>query len=197
MYFLADNFTAKSSLRDFDLSRNKSLRTLETTAQSIDGALRDGSLHTASSLFTHALSTITSPVFSEVTTFYRDYNFPGAPCRIIASWLPKSDYLPLSRPQAQKAKEASQHRERFDVFYRMHELRDFQLALCADVWDRAEEYSVQTSKLVVAGEKARRGFSNSFPEPLVIYHPRGSNHDHSEGTYGVGTSHKPTAWTPL
>ena len=52
-------------------------------------------------------------------------------------------------------------------------------------------------KRVVANEKARRGFSNSFSEPLVIYHPWGSRPDFSEYMGGVGRLSHPTAWTPL
>ena len=75
---LTIDFTARSSLRDFDLSRNKSLRALEVTGRNIDGTLRADPPDTAASLLTYALSTITSPSFSKVTVFYRDYDFCGA-----------------------------------------------------------------------------------------------------------------------
>ncbi|KAF9642564.1 hypothetical protein BDM02DRAFT_3193019 [Thelephora ganbajun] len=68
---------AGTSLRDFDLSRNKSLRTLEITARHLDCALEAGSPGTTPSLLTYALSTITSPVFSEVIVYHWDYDFCG------------------------------------------------------------------------------------------------------------------------
>ena len=69
---LANKFTVKSSLGDFDLSRNKSLRTLETTARSVDGALGGDSPDTASTLLEHALSTITPPTFFRIIVVFRD-----------------------------------------------------------------------------------------------------------------------------
>jgi hypothetical protein len=59
---LVDNLTAGDP-HHFDLSRNKSLRTLEVNAWSI----RDPRL------LIYALSTITSPAFSKVTVFYRGF----------------------------------------------------------------------------------------------------------------------------
>jgi len=146
----------------------------------------------------HVLSTITSPVFSEVVAFYRDYNFIWARVCTQAPWIPPQHYPPLGRrPQAEKEAGDPQHRKRFKVFYEMHKVRDFQLVLCADVWDPVEDYSMHMLKRVVANEKARGGFSDSFSEPLVIYRPRGSRPDTSEYMIGIGRSSRPTAWTPL
>jgi hypothetical protein len=61
---LADIFAASFSHCDFDLSRNKSLRTLEVRAWYLDRL----------SLLTNALSAITSTVFSEVTVFYQNFD---------------------------------------------------------------------------------------------------------------------------
>jgi hypothetical protein len=58
---LADNFIV-GFLDHFNLSRNKSLRTLEVNAWSIRGDPR---------LLIYALSTITSPAFSKVIVFYQ------------------------------------------------------------------------------------------------------------------------------
>ena len=167
---LADNFIARSSIRDFDLSRNKSLRTLQVAARPIDGALCNGSPDSATSLLTYALSTITSPVFSEVVVFYRDYDFGfygskytslGWPwrCRILGD---------------ERAEDASRHGARFEVLRKMHRMRDFRLVLCADVWDRVREDSVRMLKEAVAAEKAKGGVDNIFPEPMVVYSPRRS-----------------------
>ena len=70
----AHNFAAIHSIGDFDLSRNKSLRTLEVTAFHILDAMMGHSPDTAMEPLTYALSTITSPTFSEVTVFYREFD---------------------------------------------------------------------------------------------------------------------------
>jgi len=64
----ANAFTATTSLQDFDLSRNKSLRMLEITAYSSYVRRLD--------LLTRVLSTITSPLPPKVVIIYREYNFP-------------------------------------------------------------------------------------------------------------------------
>ena len=124
---LADNFIARVFIRDFDLSRIKSLRTLQVAARSIDGALwnHDGSPDAAASLLTYALSTITSPVFSEVAVFYRDYDF---------GFRDRDYWMPMM--PSEKAEAASWHGARFEVLRKMHKARNFRLVLCADVWDR-------------------------------------------------------------
>jgi len=130
----ADKWTAQFLLGDFDLSQNKSLRSLQVAASSIDGKLMFGSLYQApTDLLTYALSTITSPVFSEVTVFYRDYDFRGTPSRI----RPFCMMLPDER-----AEDDLWHYRRFEVFRKMRKVRDFRLVLCADVWDRIGLYSV-------------------------------------------------------
>ena len=64
---LVNDFTARSSLRDFDLSRNRSLRTLRMTASSIvDGE---------PGFVAYVLSTIASPTPLEVIILCREYNF--------------------------------------------------------------------------------------------------------------------------
>ena len=74
---LANNSTAKLSLGPFDLSRNKLLWTLKTTARSVDSVLGGNSPDTASSLPEHVLSTIISPAFFQIVVVSRDYDFHG------------------------------------------------------------------------------------------------------------------------
>ena len=164
---LADESIARSFLRDFDLSRNKLLQTLQVTVWPAD-RLRVCSPAVAARLLTYALSTITSPVFTEVTALYREYHFCGVE-------LPWSDRPRLRRRTlAEKAEEASWHSRWFEAFQRMHKVRDFRLVLCADVWEEVGEYSVRSLKEAVAGEEARRGFDLNFPKPAVIYKPQAS-----------------------
>ena len=65
----ADNFAAIYSIGDFDLSRNKSLRTLEVTVYQVGYKLLYYSPDITMGPLTHALSTITSPTFSEISVF--------------------------------------------------------------------------------------------------------------------------------
>ena len=50
-------------------------------------------------------------------------------------------------------------------------MRDFQLILCADIWDPVGEYAVRMLKEAVAEERAKGGFNVFLSEPLVIYRP--------------------------
>ena len=64
LQMLTGDFAGVSSIRDFDLSRNKFLQTLEITSHDIVCALSQaGSLDTATGHFAYALSTI-HPLYS-------------------------------------------------------------------------------------------------------------------------------------
>jgi len=194
---LINNSTVWSFPGDFDLSQNKSLRTLETTVPSIDAMLVETSPDNPASPLTHMLSTITSPVFSEVVAFYRDYNFPGARfCAQTPSLKPRVYPPKRKMTRVKEENEASWHRGRFEVYRELHKVRNFQLVLCVDVWDCDGEYSLQRLKRYVANEKARGGFSRSS-EPLVDYRPRGSRPHLSELQFGAGIFRSSIAWTPL
>ena len=73
----ADNFTARTSPQDFDLSRNESLQTLEFPATDIDRALNNGLPDTASSFLKHVVSTIPSSARLRVVVSYYDSDFGG------------------------------------------------------------------------------------------------------------------------
>ena len=120
-----------------------------------------------SNFLADVLSTIKSPVFSEVTVFYRDYDIRGA-YSSRPSLPPACEVL-----QAEMAPEASRHHSRFGMYRAMHEVRDFRLVLCADVWDRVGDYAVRMLREAVATEETTRGF-DTFPKPLVVYSPRTS-----------------------
>ena len=186
---LTDNSVVMSCPQIFDLSQNKLLRTLEVTAPSIDDALRAG---TGPNLLTHALSTIKSPVFSEIVVVYLDYAIRGA----LPFINPGSP--PISRVSRDKrAWDGARHRLRFGVFRKVHKVREFRLVLCADVWEGVEEYSLRILKQEVEVEKARRGFNGAFSEPLVISSPRGGCPPHAEFCDAAGMSGYPVTWTPL
>jgi hypothetical protein len=50
-------------------------------------------------------------------------------------------------------------------------MRNFQLVMCAHVRDDEREYSVRKLKQIVAEAKAKVGYDNNFPEPLVTHAP--------------------------
>jgi len=160
----ANAFTATTSLQDFDLSQNKSLRTLEITARS--------SYVRRLGLLTHVLSTVTSPVPPKIVIIYREYNFPDLkPASYGQRWrLRPGRSLPWSWDG--KVTGISWPRVRFGTLREIHEVRNFQLELCADVWGGVGEYAVQSLRQAVAVEEARRGFDDTFPEPLVFCRPR-------------------------
>jgi hypothetical protein len=174
MQILADHFTGRPPLQDFDLSRNESLQTLEILASSV--------VYREAGFLTHVLSTITSPVFSKVIIVYRDYDF----CQLHAAWDIGTNPLRGALP-VEIAVEASRHHMWFKAFREMHKVREFRLMLCADVWDCAGVYAVCTLQQAVAAEKAQRGFDGVFSEPLVISRPRGSSAEVSEQLH-AGTS---------
>ena len=162
----ANNLTASSSLLDFDLSRVKSLQTIQVTAESIDHALNNGSLDTASSILKHALSTIGSPSFYKILVLYWWNDFHG-----MESW-ERPDLPPLREvSEAERAEDAVRHRKRFEVLSEVRKVRAFHLELSACVWDPVGEYSVRMLKEVVAEEKAKGGFDNFLSKPSVAYYP--------------------------
>ena len=54
----------------------------------------------------------------------------------------------------------------------LYRVRDFQLLLCADVWDRVGEYSVQVLKEAVAVGGVKGMFDGFSSKPVVIHSPR-------------------------
>ena len=140
----AHNFAAIHSVGDFDLSRNKSLRTLEVTAFEIGIAMLCHPITMGP--LTYALSTITSPTFSEVAVFYRECDF---------------DYT-------------SMYCQHFEGLRMMHKVRGFRLALCVGIWGREVERYARKLKVVVAEERENNGFDDIFPEPPVFCSPRRS-----------------------
>jgi len=161
---LANNFAAQSFLRDFDLSQNKVLRTLKFPASPINYVINDGPPTTLSFL-KYVLSTITSPAFSQIIVIYQNYDFHGIKPR-------GSDWPPFRElSEAARAEETSRHRRQLKMLRKLHKIRDFQLVLSASVSGCVAEYATRVLKEAVAEEKAKNGFDNHFPEPVVLYDP--------------------------
>ena len=164
---LVNGFTARSYLWNFGLSQNKSLQTLEVTAESVDRTLGGGSLNPTSSLLKHILSTITSPAFFEVIVIHYASDFSGS------RWVGGRKILdPFPRiSQAERAEEALRHHRQFKVFCEAQKVRDFRFVLCANVWSRLEEYPMRVLREAVAAEKAKGLFDDFSSEPIVIHRP--------------------------
>jgi len=154
---LANNSTAGSSLQDFDLSRNKSLRRLEFPTRYINGS-------PGTTLFLkHVLSTVTPSAALEVCLFHGEHCPPDTnPWRLDLPRLTK----------AERRRQISRYRRRFEVMREMHKVRAFELVLRASIWGRVGEEPMQVLKEAIAEEKAEGGFDEFPCKPSVVYDPR-------------------------
>ena len=138
----------------FDLSRNKSLRTLETTSESIAvaGDAASGFLKTV-------LTTVVPGLPLDVVIAYGnlDVGYSVSNC-------PKS-ILPY---RWEGGDNAIHHAGQFKVFREMYKVREFRLILCADVHDWIVERAVRVLVRIVDTEK-KNGRLDYLPcEPLII-----------------------------
>ena len=140
--------------RAFDLSRNTSLQTLETTAWSISAAG-----DTAPGFLKTVLSTVTSPLPLDLLINYGEF--------VVLCHRPLCSRLHRISP-SERAAEAHVHRERFKMFSEMYAVREFRLLLCADVLDDAIEDTVRALECIV-GEERMNGRLDYLPcEPLIF-----------------------------
>ena len=143
----------RASLRHFDLSRNGSLRTLETTAESITAAST-----TASDFFRTVLSTVTSSALLDVIIVYRDLDLD-------ASLHSCEPHLVCVCPWRAEVVNAPCYKWQFGVVREMHKTRDFCLVLCAEVIKYTANDAIRTLKRIV---KANGGLGYLLHKPLVI-----------------------------
>ena len=164
VWFSAENGPVS---RRFDLSRNRYLRTLETTARSIGNA-RD-----APGFFKTVLSTIAPSLVLNVVITYR-----GGDLGLHLSGTERLVSVAYTiEPTCS---------EQFRLFKGMYEVREFQPVLCANVFGFVVDYGVLTLKLAVEGEKVRGGSDHLHYEPLVISEtrlPRSRRRDWQMGGY--------------
>jgi len=154
---LANNFAARSSPQDFDLSRNKSLRTLQLPASSVDGSPG------TTSFLKRMLSTITPSTCLKLRLIHGDSRFHR-----VRFW--RSGWRQLSK--AERENEAWCYRRRFEILREVHKVRDFQLELCASVWGHFEEEPVRMLEEAIAEERAKGGFDEFPCKPSVVYYPQ-------------------------
>ena len=150
VWFSAENGPVS---RRFDLSRSKSLRTLETTARSIDSA-RD-----APGFFKTVLSTTTPSLVLNVVITYRERDI-GMKVRGRTLVSLRFISIPVTREV--------RYSKPFRLCKEMYEVREFQLVLCADVFGFIVDYAVRELELAVEEEKARGGLDYLQYEPPII-----------------------------
>jgi len=176
---------SRTSLQHFDLSRNTSLRTLETTALSID--LRNG---TASNFFITILSSVTSPAPLDFVVIYRDFDFDFYTDSFIIESEPAYHYdSPSSRESGRRA---LFHQKLFRVFREMQGATDFRLVLCVDVFDSVVEYATQTLESLVKAEEAKGGLDHRC-KPLIISERRTIRTRPMDDAPGCWTNYSPSA----
>ena len=97
------------------------------------------------------VSTISSPVFSEVLVVYRDYDI----------------YPTLSNTQTIGTIPARIHTH-FAALREMRKARAFRLVFCVDVWVHPVADAVRLLEQAVAAERAKTGFDDFISESLVV-----------------------------
>ena len=158
--FVVDN---QVLCQHFDLSRNRSLRTLETTAESINAAD-----DTASDFLRTLLSTVTSPAPLDVIIVYREWDFGGlrGPCWPVGRRSP-CFYHDSQGGEAAQADDL-RYKRHFRLFRERHKARDFRLVLCVDVSNCMVEHAIQTLENTLIAREVNGGLYYFLYKPLVI-----------------------------
>ena len=147
--------------RHFDLSRNKSLRTLETTAESIISA-KD----TAFGFLESVLSSIPPPVPLDIVILYRDHDLGARlDCELCKPTKPVCFGHSFPR---QWDFYAQCCRQTLKVFREMHSVRDFRLILCADVFDCVGGGAIYILEGIVREDEANGGLNHPAHKPMII-----------------------------
>ena len=154
----------------FDLSRNKALRALEITAQSMVSADADPSF------LRTVLSTITSPLPLDIIIIYRHHD--------VGSMLLLWETPPVVKFVGGAGGTDPSHQQRFKQLHEMYMVREFRPVFCMDAIDYAAERAVQGLEYVVEMEKVKGGLDYLLHEPFVISEirsPRTRLRDHQAG----------------
>ena len=144
--------------RAFDLSRNSSLRTLETTATSITtaGDIASGFLKTV-------LSTVASSLPLELIT---DYDICEVYC-----YMPTYVRLGAIEPNKRAADTLIQQ-ARFKVFSEMYAVRQFRLVLRVDISDSFVQDGVRALECIVEEGRIDGELYHLPCEPVIQQFPR-------------------------
>jgi len=140
-------------LHHFNLSRNKHLRTLETTAEAIESVG-----NAASDFFKTILPSAVPSAPLDVVIIYRDFELGGS---TFCLWCAPGTICFRHQPWELREKNARFHQWLLGVFREMHDVWDFRLVLCADVSDCMVEHGKgELERIAKAGQLPR--------QPLVI-----------------------------
>ena len=162
--FQANDFIAMTRPTDFDLSWNRSLQVLEVPAYCLTSrALRDGWLD--ANFLKYVLSTIQSPAFSRVDLGFQERDFYF----LKDLWLSARPHPCELSGRARE--EVWSQQAQFGLLREVRKAREFSLVLYVDIQGPFGDFVVRMLKEVVAAEKARGGFDDFFPEPLVTSDP--------------------------
>ena len=171
--FVANN---RALLRDFNLSQNKSLRTLEITGGSIYGA--EG---TTPDFLMTVLSSVASSVPVDVVIIYEDFDFD-------ALSLDYSSYYELSvcfcYSSEMRKRDRVLYQQNLDVSLEVYSTWGFRLVLCADVCESIAEDAIQELEDFVEAGKMEGGSSHFPYKPLIISERRllrAGRHDYRPG----------------
>jgi len=154
----------RALLQHFNLSRNKSLRTLETTAESIDAA--DGATF---DFFETVLPSITSSAPLDVVVIYEEFDFSIMPH---CSWCDSEAVRSCCNWPIPRVSEDVRCQRQFRAFREMHRVRAFRLVLCVDVFDCMVEGGIEALRRFVEAEKVKGGLDYLSQEPLIIFEKR-------------------------
>ena len=110
--------------------------------------------------FTQALSTVKSPVFSDIVVIYEDDIYMAR--------------SPTRNPHLEITKCLHSEYLVFDRLHQMREILDFKLVLCADVWSYARERLMKQLERSVSGEREQRRLGSDFSQVSVTSIPRRS-----------------------
>ena len=150
--------------QDFDLSlsQSKFLRTLETTAESINAGRCDA----ASDFFKTVLSSVATPERLDVVIIYQHFNFIHMPHW---TWC---DLEPVPYEQQGIGEMYSEfHQQQLKVFSEMHTVRDFRLVLYADVPGGPgirKCADMETLECIAKAERVEGGLDCQY-RPLIVF----------------------------
>jgi len=155
--FVADN---GALLRDFNLSQNKSLRTLETTGGSIHAA------DAASDFLITVLSSIISPARVDFVIIYRDREVIANRLHRLPCELGRTCFCRFRSPMPTNHAKGFQLSQ-IEVLQVVQNMRKFRLVLCADVSDNLVDYTIGSLEHIVNVE-TKKGGLDRLCRPLVI-----------------------------
>ena len=140
----------------FNLSRNKTLRTLETTAESIANAG-----YTASEFLDTVLSSVASPGILDVVIIYRDWDFGGW----VGCFRCKPDPVCFRHATGPALKYFSMQ---VGVLCKMHIARkSLRFVFCVDVYGCVEDFGVQVLTSAVKKAVANGQFEYLAHRPVI------------------------------